>query len=1303
MFRLLSSILILLGCVMTEVSAQQQRYFKQISVEQGLPHPRVQDVLVDDKGMVWIGTQGGLSRFDHYTITNYRHSSDSTSLPSSYIRSVAQDAKGTIWVATSSGVVTYNSDQDLFVEQKVAGARIDTHCLLPDQHGVWIGHRDGLAYWDHTTGIINKKGTEKFAPIQEISALDDHTLLLLSRGLGVATYSIASQQIKQIPFQTSGLRWCTALDEQGGLWISVYNDGIYYLEAKTYAVKKHFTSKNSGLSGDIVLDMLWSQGRLWCATDGQGISIYDPATESFSHIGNSPLESSSIKASSFFSLYEDRRGNVWAGSIREGLFLIHPTFIRTFTQTLLGQSTGLSHKVIISMVRDPRTGTLWVGTDGGGINSFDPKTGQFNHYPHMWGEKISSIADFSPNELLLSSFNKGLWLFDKRTGSKRPFVIDEAQGGERHFSSGNLVSVVTLDNARTYIMGNTVVRYDHQSKKFDNLHNPEIDYDQQQGLQVIAQRNRQIHLMSFRSILTLDDRTGRLTTAVCLGADTVFQAGAVDRHGNLWIGTDKGLLHYNTRLKRIETVGSDLFSEVTALTLDGEDRLWGGGDNTLFCYLINEKRFMLFGESDGVLTGRLLSAPFAQTDPKHIYMGSTSGLVCVDNEIGLHHTQEPKLLLLDVSVDGRSVAGIYSPTPSPRIELPHDHTSLAIKVLADEKDLFRRKRFRYRIDGHSELPITSYDHTLALGQLPPGSYTIRVSCSLDNGEWSKEAVLATVVINPPWWRSWWFVLCVISSIVGVLVWLVGHMVRTKRRKMELNLRQLERRSFQDKINYLVNISHELRTPLTLILAPLKNLLRSETLSAVDRKQVHHAYTHSRYMSSVINMVLDLQKMETGRDSTLDWKAHSIDQWAREVVDGFSIEAENRFITLRLTCSLSDPMVSFDESKCKMVLSNLLMNAFKFSPDGSQIDIDITRSSSSSVRVSVVDRGVGLDQTDTRRLFTPFYQGRNARQGTGIGLSYAKILVEQHGGTIGAESNQWGGATFYFELPLNIDLQTVEVLRPTIDFHTLGGDSTWEHDRSEVLKNASVLVVDDDPDLLDYLREAIGGAFGQFETASNGKEALGKIISKGYDLVLSDVLMPEGDGFELCRNIKSTIEVSHIPIILLTSQIDEATSQEGYKVGADAYVGKPFETDRLLLIATNILYNRRLVRNRSKEQLDTPSHITFSSIDEQFVVKLNELINKHLDDSSLSINFIAREMCMSRTSLYTKLNQITSLGVNQYITQIRVDRACELLLHTDKSITEISEEVGFKYPRYLSTLFREQKGLSPSEYRSQHSK
>lgn len=616
--------------------------------------------------------------------------------------------------------------------------------------------------------------------------------------------------------------------------------------------------------------------------------------------------------------------------------------------------------------------------------------------------------------------------------------------------------------------------------------------------------------------------------------------------------------------------------------------------------------------------------------------------------------------------------------------------------------------YRYTITGLNGQNIYSYLPEINLSSLPTGSYHIKAACSTRNGDWTADYDILTLTVLPPWYKSGWFILsCTLFIFISVILTFIL-ILRNKETKLKWAMKEHEQQVYEEKVRFLINISHELRTPLTLIHAPLKQLMDKLTADNENYPLIQSICKQSERMKNILNTVLNVRKMEVGQ-STLHIQSIQLDEWAEQLISDFKPEASVRGITLVYQPEPEIQTLCFDKEKCTTILTNLLINALKYTPDESTISISTRLSEDRTrVRISISDQGPGLKDVDTNNLFVRFYQGNNSRPGTGIGLSYSKILVEQHGGNIGAYDNKnFGspGATFWFELPLNTEPGNI-TLHPQEYLNTLLAPTQEtesipeQQEENKTAPSHTLLIVDDNKDLTDYLATALKDRFKTIWVAADGEEALRLCREKRPHIVVSDIQMPHMNGYELCKQIKEDLEISHIPVILLTARNDEESQLYGYKNGADAYITKPFEVSMLYAIVCSQLHNRERMRTRYTDigPLPPPEEGTFSSADEEFLNRLNQIITEHLDNEQLGIPFICNKIGISRASLYNKLKALTDMGANDYITKIRMERAIWLILHTELSVNDIADKTGFSTARYFSTVFKQHTGCSPTQYR-----
>ena len=1288
--------------VLSTKAEQQDYYFRQISLEQGLSQSRVQCIYRDHQGVIWIGTKWGLNSYDQSELKSYFHDREQpNSLPDNFIRFITEDRLGDLYVSTNKGIAIYNKAENQFQPLKYNGKPFNAWSYLQIGDNFLFGGEETLYQYNLTdkniTTIFPDIDGDKLKCINRIFQWSPDVLITSSKKDGLWMYDLIKKKMYRCPFVKEREINTIFVDSQNRLWVSFYGKGIacYSKEGKRLF---SLSTKNSGLNNDIIFDFLEKDNQLWIATDGGGINILDFQTMKFSHLKHISDDEQSLPNNSIYRLYKDQMDNIWIGSIHGGLFAIKKVFIKTYKDVPLNNPNGVSERTVVSIFEDKDT-LLWIGTDGGGINSFDQKTNTFHHYPTTYGEKVTSITDFSENELLLSCFNKGVFTFNKRTAQMQPFPIINDSISKREFSSGDLVNLyATKDNI--YILGAKVYIYNKHTRQTSILYAPQIDIQRQIAMQAIYSDDTHLYLMGTNNLFKLNFKTNELSSLVNMKEGDDFTSACRDDKGNFWIGSNFGLLFYNKQTGKTEKIHTNLFNSVSSLAYDKKGKVWIGAQNMFFAYIINEKRFVILDESDGVPSNELIFTPIPALRTPNLYMGGTMGLVRINTDIIFESNSSPILKLLEVKLNGKST---LKQVNNNCISIPWNHSSFNIKVIADEKNSFRKHLFRYVITGKDKMVIESYLQTLELGTLASGEYTISVSCDTSNGEWSQPIEILTIIVSPPWWKSTWFIILCIFFAFLVAGMVFFSLIRKKENRLKREMREHEKKIYEEKIRFLINISHELRTPLTLIYASLKRILNKEVKQDELPEYLQGAFKQANQMKDIINIVLDARKMEVGQE-VLHISSHPLHKWIQEVAETFQTASKAKEIEITYDFDDSIQSIAYDDTKCKVVLSNLIMNALKYSPNQTRIVIKTIRTNE-SIQVHVQDQGIGLDNVDIKKLFTRFYQGKHNEGGSGIGLSYAKMLIDLHGGRMGAFNNKDRGATFFYEIPAN--LQEQEVSCPQHSYLNELLSSPEEEEKIESgsfsLQGYSLLIVEDKQDLREFLKNALKDKFKKIYQAENGLVALEVIKQQQPDIIVSDVMMPQMNGYQLCKEIKENLNISHIPVILLTARADSESQMLGYKLGADAYLPKPFEMEMLLSVIQNQMRNREYIKSRYRgnQFILSPQEATFSNTDEQFMIKLNEMIDQNLSQPDLDVKFLTAQMAMSRTSLYNKIKELTGMGANDYINRRRIDKAIILLTQSDMSITEISEQVGFTYQRYFSTLFKEMKGMTPSQFRAQH--
>lgn len=1293
--RILS--LLLLFILLHSISEAKQYFFQQIPSQNGLSSMVRCMEVSQEKGYVWIGTRSGIGRFDGYEQRRYLRGN---------VTHILEDEEHTIWVITEKGVFRYNEIEDNFIlvrDKDNNPVIASSLCLWED--GVIFGGRGRLYKYNYEDHIINLFHTLKPNGKYHISNLyqwDSHTLLATNRWAKALFIDIATGNTRPVPFNSEQII-SLLIDRKGNVWVAHYNQGVSCYGRNGKQLQTYHT-QNSPLKTNVVLSLEEHNGQIWMGTDGGGIHILNPQTGKISTLRYIPGDRYSLPANSILCLYNDKSNNMWAGSVRNGLINIKEVGMKTYQDVLPGQNYGLSEKTILSIYQD-NDNQIWIGTDGGGINLFDPATGKFHHILSTWEEKVASITGMDKNHLLVSLFSQGLFVFHKETHRYQPLVIINDSINDILCHRGKTVNVYQNTPETILMLSETPYKYHIGKKQFIPITKGKGITDIVGTLLPINSTGEDCYLHDLEHIYKINSSLNELELIFTCQTDTVFNSVSLDENGLLWIGSNYGLSYYNPVTKQYTLVPNTLINEISSLICDRQGRVWIGTEEKLFAYLIKEKKFILFGEPDGVVQNEYLEKPRLLSSSGDIYMGGVNGLLHINRHLPDEPALLPTLQLADILVGGERVYDRIS--NDHQLSVNEKSKPIIIKIITRNKDIFRKPMYRYTITGLNGQNIYSYLPEINLSSLPTGSYHIKAACSTRNGDWTADYDILTLIVLPPWYKSGWFILsCTLFIFVSVILIFIL-LLRNKETKLKWAMKEHEQQVYEEKVRFLINISHELRTPLTLIHAPLKQLMDKLTADNENYPLIQSICKQSERMKNILNTVLNVRKMEVGQ-STLHVQSIQLDEWAEQLISDFKPEASVRGITLVYQPEPEIQTLCFDKEKCTTILTNLLINALKYTPDESTISISTRLSEDKRVRISISDQGPGLKDVDTNNLFVRFYQGNNSRPGTGIGLTYSKILVEQHGGNIGAYDNKnFGspGATFWFELPLNTEPGNI-TLHPQEYLNTLLAPTQEtesipkQQEENKTAPNHTLLVVDDNKDLTDYLATALKDRFKTIWVAADGEEALRLCRKKRPHIVVSDIQMPRMNGYELCKQIKEDLEISHIPVILLTARNDEESQLYGYKNGADAYVTKPFEVSMLYAIICSQLHNRERMRTRYTDigPLPPPEEGTFSSADEEFLNRLNQIITEHLDNEQLGIPFICDKIGISRASLYNKLKALTDMGANDYITQIRMERAIWLILHTELSVNDIADKTGFSTARYFSTVFKQHTGCSPTQYR-----
>lgn len=789
MYRTLIIILFLLAGVKLLSSEHCVNYsFTQLSIEQGLSQSTAQSILLDHKGTLWIGTKSGLNSYTQEGIKTYlHHSGDPHSLPSNYINHLTEDSLGNFWIATSKGLALYDDEQDQF--NTVNSSII--YSSVGGEGGMWFGSENAIHCYDYKskelkTIHIEKEEGKGINPvdyrIQKMLYLEDGKILIGTRKKGIYLYDCRIRQFTLLIPSSQNLLTSLYVTADHHIYTAFYGDGFYCYD-RTGKMLKHYTKENSGLKNNYVLDMAEYNGNIWLATDGSGINLFTPRTFQFSQLQHIVGDYSSLPVNSITLLYKDMKDNLWAGSVRGGIFSIKETYIKTYKEAILNNTNGLSEQSVISLYEE-KDGKVWIGTDGGGINLYDPSTDKFIHFPSTYGDKVVSIAEVSETELMVSLYTKGIFLFNKKTHKYRPFTIVDEETNKKECFYGYLPLANQVADGKIYIISCGTYVYHTHDHTFSRMQT-DRDYDFSNDALCLSYSNDRFSLLKCaHQAFWVDQKSDSIRLLFELEKDELITSMSYDNNRMIWTSTNKGLGFFDLESQKYHRIRTRLFNGISYLIADGKGRLWICAQNHLYSYIIKENRFILWNSSDGFPPNEILFAYQKQSNRDYIYLGGSEGLVKINTDIPYTETQIPEIYLSEILFNGSpSLKKVKENT----IKIPWNYNSLSVHFRIKNRDVFQKYLLQYTIEGRGKQSIETYDPVLNLSSLLAGNYSIWVSCNTKNGNRTPSKQLIHIIVTPPWYKTVWFI-GVAAVLFIIMTASIGYIhYRRKERNMKGNV------------------------------------------------------------------------------------------------------------------------------------------------------------------------------------------------------------------------------------------------------------------------------------------------------------------------------------------------------------------------------------------------------------------------------------------------------------------------------------------------------------------------------------
>ena len=1298
--------------VATKSYGYSNYYLNQVSIQEGLSQSFVKSIWRDHQGKLWVGTKNGLNSYDGMQMQNYFHHQNSKNgLLDNEIYFVTEDAAKQIWVGTRSGLVRYIAGKDVF-EQVNFGDNISqfgySNYLFVDDKVVFGSGRHIVVYNPQSDiGMqLPFNGDEQSLPlIYQMIPWENNKILLASRWKGAYFIDLNTGELKKVDFIPDQNILSVFMDSTQRLWVSVYQQGVKLYDKKGHLLQ-HYHSGNSSLSNDIVLTINSVEKQIWLGTDGGGIQVFNTESETFNALDGLPLAENTKALNSVTVIYRDEFSGVWLGTVNGGVYGIKKVYISSYSDAPLNNPQGMSSQAVLSLFEDEQ-GTVWIGTDGGGVNAYNPDTEKFLHFTLTNNKKVNAITGIDNDRLLINCFGEGLKLFHKPTGALTnilPNLVGEAFLPGKGFLG---IGLKQLNANQILILEDSLQWYDTKKNQLNLIETKQLLAGEGE-LKMAGLADDKVYLYGKHGLYQLQMDSMQFSLLYQLPNNQIINTVRYGEQSKFWIAAASGFYVYDSKTKNLSEIKTEFSRAINCLVHGSEDNLWMGVGANLIRFNPQDNTFRYFGRSDGVMPNEYYPKSYLLSRNGDVYMGGVTGLVRIQRTLEMDSSLSQEIFVSDLYEDGAPINDkkqqIFNLKQT--ITLPSDYTSFYFRVIIKDADFFKERYYRYQVKGYTKEVIETSNSKIDLSLLPYGSYPVLIQYRQKDGLWSQPHELMEITVLAPFWRSDWFKLLILLSVflVVMAIWFIIH--KRQRHKIKLQLDKEEKVLNEKKLRFLINVSHEIRTPISLIYGPLEQLIKSGTVSGNSAQLLKVMQRQVNYLKNLIGQVLDLNRIDQGTEK-IDIQSVDFNPWLQQTVADFDYELKSAKMEVLWDLDDSISVVQTDPNACKKVVYNFLVNALKYASQSKTLTWVSKKIAQDRIEVSLIDQGPGLP-ADSHQLFKRYYQGHNGSSGYGIGLAYTKTIIETLGGQIGAENARSNGARFYFQLPIsNAAYQntTFTTVLQSDNQDKTPDNEPQDKQREELFQNLTLLIVEDNQELSAYLESTFANSFKKIWLAKNGIEGLNIIRSKQPDMVVSDVMMPQMNGFEMCRQIKEDLTISHIPIILLTARHDEQGVKTGYKMGADGYLTKPFSIDVLSNAIFNLLMVRKRLQDKYRQTLSSSFaqiELTSSNADDQFLEKLNKLIIAELANPQLGVDMLVDRLAISRAALYTKVKSILGIGVSSYINDQRLNAAKHLLETSQLPVVEVAEKVGMVNQSYFSTLFKQYFGTTPSQYRNNQS-
>lgn len=1170
---------------------------------------------------------------------------------------------------------------------------------------------------------------------------DDNVYLSTNNGLMLYNASLTRfsfiHKTQTIDF-TTGVDGIIPLfsDSKGNLWVGRNGKGVMCFPASgDKPVIWDETQISDGTVRAITEDL---QGRIWLGTE-KGITVMDD--NGHIDIIRSVLnEPSSISDNAIYTILCDNEGNVWIGSYFGGVDILsagdHP-----FRWSEPASDTGHLQSRIVRMMTEVEPGIIWIATEDNGIQIYNTSTDTFTSFtsiPEIGTNVHSLYYDDEKHEMWIGTFRQGLICYNLLTHSYKRYLT------ERGLKSDAIFYLLPGKDKSLWVASTQGLRrYDAKADLFV----PTSDERLNQTFVYTLCSDSMGNIWAGTTqdgLFRIDAATGNVTRHYGTGRDMLSANDYIscllsDKAGNIWVGTDnKGafLINQEGLITNLTHYMPSEPGNICSISEDTEGILWIATSNGLLRCQPDSMLFTRFSTSNGLPTNQFNYSSALLTSDGQLRLGTVNGLISFSPEAVHPQGQRCVIHLGRLSIDNQLVTASEKGSPLEKeldecseLTLTHGQAhSFAIEYGVVRPGITNNIEYRIRLDGiDNTWRYCAGERVFRAYNLPHGTYTLHIQANDMGLSWEENPIRSLrIVVLPPIWQSPWAYVLYLLLLIALLFFLFLLLRRREKNLSRKNKERLEKEKQEEisrtKLDFFAAVSHELKTPLSLIEAPLK-CIAEEQLSKDSRKHLSTAIHNTHKLEALIGELVTFNKLETGDFPFYIQKGNPL-AFVEQTTLLWSDVAREKQITLELQSEDNGEEVWFSPSYLDHILSNLLSNAFKFTPSGGQISVKacittLPSTPHSHLLVTVSDTGIGIAKEEQTNIFNLYYQtkrGYNANHsGWGIGLSLVGRLVDIHQGRIQVESEPGKGATFTFLL--NVSAEAFDKSCMTEDKKTLTplneyqfsshiteetGSSANECPPTPLIPNprlketCNLLIVDDNADMLSFLSDFFTPHYRVY-TATNGEQAIAMAHSLPIQMIISDVMMPGMSGNDLCHTLKSDMTTSHIPIILLTARTEQDDVIEGYRSGAEAYVGKPFDPQILQLQVGNILQLQKTRQSEIARQASSDAATdSLTELDRQFIQKMDQLVMRNIDNPDFAISDITEGIGISRSLLHIKMKNLVGISMGDYIRRKRLDLACHLL-EEGHNVSETAYRTGFSDPNYFSKTFRKHMGVSPSDF------